>query len=486
MPLPRWAIITIALVSVIRIFAASVIPLNIDEAYFWVWSLHPAYGYPDHPPMVAWLIWMSSFLGSSPLVVRLPFLVASTVAAIVVGRTASLLSNDRQAGGIAAILLTFVPGPNWLLGQAKPDAAFVCFWALALWFVLRIERNARWTDVAGLGLALGGALLSRTFGWALVAGIACYAVAPARRTLWKQGLFAALMIAGALYLPFVLWDAAHGWENLRFVFGQRSEIIAAPTQTPSLYFAPRFIVPAVALLLAVAFVTIPRRHMLIVWTALPLVLFLLIVSLFHVAQPYWLLGPFTSVAPDLGIAMTELRVAAWTFWIAPVGAAALAATAPILAAALPERAQAEMMRASPPAARRWFYADQYYFRSLAEKVDSMRRHSEAVVTDDYAVAAELLYNGVQNPILIGSDPRAREWHRWYGPKRTPARAIVVAHHPILGNGEVARRIGAAYALVVTGPALRVSFAGAAPETFYTLRCSRPREGVEDFDAPKSW
>ncbi|HEY0422416.1 MAG TPA: hypothetical protein VGC82_03740, partial [Rhodopila sp.] len=43
----------IAVVTLIRLVMAAIVPLAPDEAYYWIWSRALAPGYLDHPPMVA-------------------------------------------------------------------------------------------------------------------------------------------------------------------------------------------------------------------------------------------------------------------------------------------------------------------------------------------------------------------------------------------------------------------------------------------------
>ncbi len=43
-----------------------------DEAQYWLWSLHPAWGYYSKPPLVAWLIALSTYaFGDGEAAVRL-------------------------------------------------------------------------------------------------------------------------------------------------------------------------------------------------------------------------------------------------------------------------------------------------------------------------------------------------------------------------------------------------------------------------------
>jgi len=85
--LPRVALLIVALMTAFRIAVASHIPLTEDEAYYWAWSLHPALGYVDHPPMVAWLIALTAPLGRSELAIRFPFILCEAFAAIALGYT---------------------------------------------------------------------------------------------------------------------------------------------------------------------------------------------------------------------------------------------------------------------------------------------------------------------------------------------------------------------------------------------------------------
>src|SRR5580704_2907237 len=61
--------ITVARLAWLALGKADLFP---DEAQYWVWSLHPAFGYYSKPPLVAWLIALTTgVLGDSELAVRL-------------------------------------------------------------------------------------------------------------------------------------------------------------------------------------------------------------------------------------------------------------------------------------------------------------------------------------------------------------------------------------------------------------------------------
>src|SRR5690349_7924351 len=69
---PRLARVALGLLLFWRMWYAALRQLTPDEALYWVWARHLSTGYLDHPPMVAWLIWLSRHvLGDNELGVRI-------------------------------------------------------------------------------------------------------------------------------------------------------------------------------------------------------------------------------------------------------------------------------------------------------------------------------------------------------------------------------------------------------------------------------
>ena len=67
-------LIILITITFARIFALilSPIELSVDEAQYWHWSLTPDFGYFTKPPMIAWVIGLStSLFGNEEWAVRL-------------------------------------------------------------------------------------------------------------------------------------------------------------------------------------------------------------------------------------------------------------------------------------------------------------------------------------------------------------------------------------------------------------------------------
>src|SRR4051794_23644350 len=68
------AVLSIALVTVVRLLWLAVQPADLypDEAQYWFWAQTPALGYYSKPPLVAWVIALTTgILGDSEFAIRI-------------------------------------------------------------------------------------------------------------------------------------------------------------------------------------------------------------------------------------------------------------------------------------------------------------------------------------------------------------------------------------------------------------------------------
>ena len=300
-----WGVV--AVVTLLRATAAFAVPMTGDEAYYWEWSRHLALGYVDHPPMVAWVIAAGAWLGATPGAVRIGFVACGVVATVAAADCATTLAGDRRAGAVAAGAVALAPLLSLAFTSATPDGPYLAWTALTLAAAARAFRApGTWLFVA-LGVALGGALLSRLFALALLAGVVACALAPQRRSLWRAGLWLSLALAALAYAPFLWWNATHGWATFVFALAQRHQNIdpvslvrpvvlfgiAAAAFSPGLWCA------------AFACAVRPPRALL-GWTAIPLLGLLFALAVKESVEVYWLEGPFLALAVALGVASVAL------------------------------------------------------------------------------------------------------------------------------------------------------------------------------------
>ncbi|MCP3104050.1 glycosyltransferase family 39 protein [Myxococcus sp. K15C18031901] len=183
---------------VLRVALALGTNVYFDTAYYWQWARHLAWGYYDHPPLVAWLIALLGIHGTAL------GCGAATVAAV--WGLARDVYGDRAAAWRAAALWSVVPGGMVAGTWATPDSPLLLFWTLALWALWR----ERWVLA---GLACGLALLSKFPAVLLGAAFLLTALATRRfpRRAWGTAALAATCVT-----PVLLWNAGHDWVGVAF------------------------------------------------------------------------------------------------------------------------------------------------------------------------------------------------------------------------------------------------------------------------------
>jgi 4-amino-4-deoxy-L-arabinose transferase-like glycosyltransferase len=222
----RQALLILGVSTITRFVVAMLVPLFPDEAYYWEWSRRLAGGYFDHPPMIAWLIaGGTAIAGESPLGVRLLPNLAGTGAMYALMVTTCDLAGARAARFVAAALASLPIAAAGLV-LATPDAPLLLGVSLTLLAVSRAigapagsAYATRWWLLAGL--AIGVAMASKFTGVLVPAAIAvAMAVhAPLRARFREPGPWLAVLVASAVMVPVLLWNAGHDWIAFRFQLG---------------------------------------------------------------------------------------------------------------------------------------------------------------------------------------------------------------------------------------------------------------------------
>jgi 4-amino-4-deoxy-L-arabinose transferase-like glycosyltransferase len=202
-----------------------------DEAVYWTWSRHPAAGYLDHPPMVAYLIGLSTkLLGSTPLGVR--FFAAALACGsvgIIIALAARLLRDPRQAAWCGGLLM-LSPLVVVLGSIITPDTPAIFFSCCALACAVAAVDSP---DAHGLAprprgqapllwLAFGGfvglALLTKYTAVLLPASVvgALLTSRTGRDHLRRPWIYLSAVIALLIFAPVLYWNWRHGWVSFRF------------------------------------------------------------------------------------------------------------------------------------------------------------------------------------------------------------------------------------------------------------------------------
>jgi 4-amino-4-deoxy-L-arabinose transferase-like glycosyltransferase len=206
-------VMILALVA-LRLVAAAWTPLTFDEAYYWMWSNHLAFGYYDHPPAVAAVIRLGTTIaGDTELGVRLVSILLALPMSWAVYRSASILFGGQRVAATATILLnvTLMAAVGTLI--VTPDAPLLVASSFVLLFLAKLLETGRGAWWLAVGAAVGTALLSKYtalfFGPAIL--IWLVAVPKLRRWLLSLWLYLGGLVALLVFSPVILWNADHHW-----------------------------------------------------------------------------------------------------------------------------------------------------------------------------------------------------------------------------------------------------------------------------------
>ena len=325
--------------ALVRLGVALLVPILPEEAYHWCYARHPALGYYDHPPMIAWMIGLGRLVaGDTVIGIRLVPSLASIVTAGSVGWMSRQL-HGASAARWTVILLSLQPLSLVGFGFGFPDAPLVLFWALAAAFVVQALRSGAGAWWLAAGGALGAALLSKYTACFLGASVFLYLLVSPRDRRWLKTPwpYLGMLVAVAVFSPVFYWNATHDWASFRFQSVDRLK----DAQTPHLRGALAFlggqwgtVVPLTLPLAVAATVVAARRKspedVFLLCLSLPMLLFFFVVGwtrATHVLWPFpaWLaltvlMGDALARGPGLVAAGYRAR---W-MWVLGISVAALA------------------------------------------------------------------------------------------------------------------------------------------------------------------
>jgi Dolichyl-phosphate-mannose-protein mannosyltransferase len=215
-----------------------------DEAYYWVYSRFPDWGYFDHPPMVAILIKAGYAIFHNEFGVRVLFAVMSTFSVALIQKllpakdyllyyTIMISMGILQIGGIIAI----------------PDTPLLFFTAVFFLVYKNLLEQPGFSKAVLFGLAMALLMYSKYHG----ALVILFTLISNPKLFLKPYVYVAGITGLLLFSPHLYWQYTHGFPSLQFHLRERnapeyhisftldylvSQIpLAGPLATPILWWA---------------------------------------------------------------------------------------------------------------------------------------------------------------------------------------------------------------------------------------------------------
>ncbi|MGC4101425.1 ArnT family glycosyltransferase [Ferruginibacter sp.] len=205
-----WLII---IATLIRCITAGSIELGNDEVYYRLYAQHLQWNYFDHPPMVGWLIRLTTFnlFADNEFFIRLGAIIAAAGSTWFLFLSGKKLQDERT-GFLAAFIYTCTIYGSIIAGTfILPDSPQMLCWTAGLYLLIGITANKTIDKTAKnklllFGLVAGIGMLCKihtVFLWlAFLLYIIFY-----NRQWWKTwALYAAGIISLLLFYPVIQWN----------------------------------------------------------------------------------------------------------------------------------------------------------------------------------------------------------------------------------------------------------------------------------------
>lgn len=313
-----WVLIVIS--TALRLLWAAVLGAGNDEAYHYLYAVHPDWSYFDHPPMTMLIERIGPMVagGVELFSYRLGFVFLFAGSTWILFKWTARWYGEKS-GFYAALALNVTAYYTAAAGaMVLPDGPFLFFALLTLWGLSEAlvgEPGRLWPWV-WVGLAWGGALLSKYHACFLPAGALLYVlITPAaRRCLLTPGPYLAVAIGSIAFAPVLIWNAENNWASFSFQANRavgmhfRPESILMTIGGQALYLFPWIWLALIYVLIAQVRAGAHRPGLERLTSCLALVplIFFLAVSCVRMNLPHWSLIGFVPLFPALGHRWNEL------------------------------------------------------------------------------------------------------------------------------------------------------------------------------------
>ena len=190
-----------------------------DELYYLACAKHPAWGYVDQPPLIAWIAWLLAHaVGQSLFAIRLLPALAIGTAVCLASCVARELGAGRFARTVAAIFMAIMPLALGIGHLFTMNAFDYPLWLALAWIMLRIANTGNPRLWIAFGALAGLTILNKYdvvfFLAALMAGVL---LTPWRRWLANRWFWCAVALMVVIALPNFLWQQSHSFPFLELI-----------------------------------------------------------------------------------------------------------------------------------------------------------------------------------------------------------------------------------------------------------------------------
>ncbi len=273
-------------------------PLGIDEAQYWTWAQHLAWGYHSKSPMIAWALWAAQQMnGVGLFAVRFLSPVTYAVSSLMVYFSAERLFQSHKVGFYSALIFLLLPGVTFSASIISTDPFLIMFWSIALFnFIDGVQNNTK-TAWISCGVAVGLGFLSKYTMGVCVLSFGLFLIFSKRETLKTSGPYLALIFGFLVLLPNLIWNAQNHWVTFVHVGSHNLDWSEAGWHWGSLgnFMGSQFAIAGPLVLIFFLFALTrfeqlkkhPEAYLLLIWQIVPLLLGIMIEAVISHAYANW-------------------------------------------------------------------------------------------------------------------------------------------------------------------------------------------------------
>lgn len=201
--------------TALNIIQSATLELHADEAYYWLYSRFLDWGYFDHPPMVALFIRFGDSIMHNELGLRLLTITVSTGSIYILWL---ILKEYNASAKLFVIVIACMFMCHMYGFTTTPDAPLFFFAVVFYYFYRKYLIEDSWLLGVILGAVVACLLYSKYHAILLIG----FTVLSNIKLLRRGSFWLAVMLAGVLYIPHILWQMHHDFPSLNYHLSERS------------------------------------------------------------------------------------------------------------------------------------------------------------------------------------------------------------------------------------------------------------------------
>ncbi len=215
---PKYQFVVFLLIFlIVNLLQSNYTDLFEDEAYYWVWSKNLAFGYFDHPPLVALWIKIGTFFFDGELGLRFFSTISFSLMLIIIWQTIDFKEKWNYVW-LYFLLISSVALLQVFGFITTPDTPLFLFAAVFLYAYKQFLKENSWFNTLFLGLAMAGLLYSKYHGILLIIFTLL-----SNLKLLKNGKFWYASIFGfILFSPHLYWQYLNDFPTFIYHLKERT------------------------------------------------------------------------------------------------------------------------------------------------------------------------------------------------------------------------------------------------------------------------